>query len=170
IGNYTSQYFGNFYLSWLDHWIKETIHLFTTSFEGVTLQDTRKVLYYLRYMDDMIIFSDSKEFLHQLRKDIEEYIYLNLKLHLKSNWQIFPTYIRGVDFVGYRCFKQYTLLRNTTKKRLKRTTKKLYNKLKQGGSLSYKNCCTLCSYKGILIWCDSYRLSQSTIQRVKNAV
>lgn len=44
IGNYTSQYFGNYYLSYFDHWIKED----------------KGVKYYLRYMDDIIILHSSK--------------------------------------------------------------------------------------------------------------
>lgn len=45
IGNFTSQWFANFYLQDLDHFIKE--HL--------------KVKYYVRYMDDMVLFSNNKK-------------------------------------------------------------------------------------------------------------
>lgn len=44
IGNYLSQYFANFYLTYFDHWLKEV----------------KKVKYYFRYADDMVILSDSK--------------------------------------------------------------------------------------------------------------
>ena len=39
------------------------------------------------------------------------------KLKVKDNWQVFPTNIRGVDFVGYRHFRDYKLLRKKTCKR-----------------------------------------------------
>ena len=45
IGNYLSQYSGNYYFSSFDHWIKEQKH----------------VKYYFRYMDDMVIFGKTKE-------------------------------------------------------------------------------------------------------------
>lgn len=94
IGNYLSQYCGNYYLSEFDHWIKETEFVFN----GQVI----KIRYYYRYMDDIIILSDSKEFLHWLRQKITEYLWENLRLTLKNNWQVFPIKDRGIDFIGYR--------------------------------------------------------------------
>ena len=80
IGNYVSQYAGNFYLSEFDHWIKEDKH----------------IKHYFRYMDDVCIFSDSKEDLHRLRLEIDEYFRVKLHLQIKENWQVFPTFVRGL--------------------------------------------------------------------------
>lgn len=44
IGNYLSQYFANLYLAYFDHWIKEC----------------KKIKYYFRYADDIVIFSKDK--------------------------------------------------------------------------------------------------------------
>ena len=93
IGNYVSQYDGNFNLSVVDHWLKEV----------------KGVKYYFRYMDDMVIFGSSKEELHKLKRELDEFMAVNLKQVLKHNWQVFPTKVRGVDFVGYRFFGEYTL-------------------------------------------------------------
>lgn len=150
IGNYTSQYFGNIYLSQFDHWLKEQ----------------KRVKYYLRYMDDMVILSNSKEYLHQLRKEIEAYLLENLGLKLKENWQVFPTYVRGIDFVGYRSFGDYTLLRRSTKARLKIATKKLLRKTNTGAPLSQSDQSTVGSYKGILEWGDCARLKNKTINKI----
>ena len=92
IGNYLSQWSGNIFLSDFDHFIKEQM----------------KVKYYYRYMDDIVILHSSKEYLHSLRLIICEYLE-SIKLEMKDNWQIFPTYTRGVDFLGYRTFKGFTL-------------------------------------------------------------
>lgn len=100
LGNYTSQWFGNFYLNEFDHWIKEI----------------KKIKHYFRYCDDMVILSDDKEYLHKLKNEIEEFLYSNLKLKL-SNYQVFLIESRGIDFLGYRCFYDYTLLRDLIKKR-----------------------------------------------------
>lgn len=150
IGNFTSQYFGNIYLSFFDHWLKEQ----------------KRVKYYLRYMDDLIILHSSKEYLHQLRKDIEAYLSQNLGLALKENWQVFPTFVRGIDFVGYRSFGDYTLLRRPTKARLKIATKKLRRKANSGVPLSLSDRSRLGSYKGILDWGDCARLKNSTINKI----
>lgn len=150
IGSYMSQYFGNFYLSYFDHWLKEQ----------------KRVKYFLRYMDDMVILSDSKEYLHRLRKDIAEYIADNLDLKLKDNWQVFPTTVRGIDFVGYRSYGKFTLLRTSTKQRLKRAAKRLRRKTERGKQLSLSNRSTIGSYNGILEWCDSTRLADKTINTI----
>lgn len=82
IGNYLSQYSGNYYFSSFDHWLKEEKHV----------KDN------YRYMDDITIFGKTKEELFKLKEDIDIYFSEELKLTVKSNWQVFPTYIRGVDF------------------------------------------------------------------------
>ena len=104
IGNYLSQYSGNYYFSSFDHWLKEQKH----------------VKHYYRYMDDIVIFGRTKEELLSLLKEIQQYFRTELKLNVKGNWQIFPTYIRGVDFLGYRTFYKYTLLRKSTCQEMKR--------------------------------------------------
>ena len=104
IGNYLSQYFGNVYLTPLDHWIKETL----------------KCRHYFRYCDDMVILAGGKARLHAIRKEIETYLATRLKLQLKSDWQVFPVEKRGIDFLGYRFFPKYTLLRKSTALQFKR--------------------------------------------------
>lgn len=100
IGNYLSQYFANFYLCYLDHFIKETL--------GVKR--------YCRYADDMIIVDHEIKFLHIYRVLIEEYLWVNLKLELKGNYQVFPVKARPIDFVGYPQFHDHIKLRPSIKK------------------------------------------------------
>ena len=95
IGNYTSQHFGNFYLSDFDHYIKEQ----------------EKVKGYFRYCDDIIFFSYNKSDLHILKKAVFEYIQKE-NLVLKSNWRIFPVSNR-LDFVGYVFTHQQMSLRKS---------------------------------------------------------
>jgi len=106
IGNYLSQYFGNVVLNPFDHWIKED----------------KAVKYYFRYCDDFVLLDPSKERLHELKKEIEDYL-KGLKLTLKGNWQVFPIDARGVDFMGYRFWHDKTLVRKTTIKRFKERLK-----------------------------------------------
>ena len=147
IGNYVSQYDGNFNLSEVDHWIKEV----------------KGVKYYFRYMDDMVIFGSSKEELHSLKRDLDEFIADHLKQVVKHNWQVFPSKVRGIDFVGYRFFGEYTLLRKSTCKTLKRKMLACSAKRAQGISPTYSEWCSFNSYKGWLKWCDSYRLFQKYV-------
>lgn len=159
IGNYTSQTFGNFYLSYLDHYIKEDL----------------KVKHYIRYADDIVLFSDNKEDLHRHRVAISRYIKEHLNLTMKSNHQIFPTRTRGLDFLGYRFFGNYILLRKSISKKIKRALKREINSLSDVGRVM--------SYYGWMLWADAYNFARvillptffsiskvAKIQNIKNPV
>ena len=142
IGNYMSQYSGNFYLSSFDHWVKEELH----------------VKHYYRYMDDVVIFASSKEELHAIHRKVTAYTRDYLHLNIKGNYQIFPTKVRGVDFVGYRFFGEYTLLRKSTAINFKRKMRACRKKMENNIPPTYSEWCSFNSYKGWLGNCDSYRL------------
>ena len=148
IGNYMSQYSGNFYLSSFDHWVKEELH----------------AKHNYRYMDDVVIFSSSKEELHEIHKKVTAYLRDNLHLNIKGNYQIFPTKVRGVDFVGYRFFGEYTLLRKSTAINFKRKMRACRKKMENNIPPTYSEWCSFNSYKGWLGNCDSYRLSKKYIE------
>lgn len=147
IGNYLSQYSGNFYFSSFDHWIKEEKH----------------IKYYFRYMDDIVIFAKTKEELHLLAAEIEQYFMEHLRLKIKSNWQIFPSFVRGVDFLGYRTFSGYTLLRKSTAKTMKHKLTAILEKEQSGNHMNYSEWCCINSYKGWLKYCNSFRLRRKYI-------
>ncbi len=130
IGNYLSQYFANFYLTYFDHWLKET----------------KAVKYYFRYADDLVILSGSKEYLHQLMSEIREYLSQNLKLEVKGNYQVFPVVARSIDFVGYRFYHTHTLLRKTIKKNFARMM------------ASTRGRASIASYNGWALHCNSNHL------------
>jgi RNA-directed DNA polymerase len=153
IGNYFSQYAGNFYFSSFDHWIKEV----------------KRIKHYFRYMDDIVIFGQEKSELHALRQEIMDYFRKNLKLTIKENWQIFPTYVRGVDFVGYRTFLNYTLLRKSTCKQFKSKMLSIRKKVDNGKEMNYSEWCSINSYKGWLKHCDSYQLTEKYITPIQEA-
>lgn len=133
IGNYLSQYFANLYLAYFDHWIKETM----------------KVKYYYRYADDIVILNSSKDELHGLFNDIQQYLNKNLKLKIKSNYQIFPVDVRGIDFVGYRFYHTHILLRKSIKKSFARAVKRAGKYSKQVQS-SYYGWAKHCNSKNLL--------------------
>jgi len=113
IGNYLSQYFANLYLAYFDHWIKEE----------------KRVKYYYRYADDIVVLSDKKETLHSLLSDIRLYMAENLKLVIKQNYQVFPVESRSIDFVGYRFYHTHILMRKSIKKRFARAVAKRKGKI-----------------------------------------
>jgi RNA-directed DNA polymerase len=142
IGNYLSQYFANFYLSELDHIMKETF----------------QCKHYYRYMDDIIILDSNKKYLHLLRRFISNYVSKHLNLQLKRNWQVFPIESRGIDFLGYVIRKNYTRLRKTTIKNIKRKVSAIQT---NGVHRKHKN--SLMSYFGWLKHADCKNFSKKYI-------
>ncbi len=130
IGNYLSQYFANFYLTYFDHWMKED----------------RKVKYYFRYADDLVILSSNKAYLHQLLSDIRSYMSDRLKLQIKDNYQLFPVSARGIDFVGYVFRHTHIRLRKSIKQNFARMIAR------------YKNPQSIASYNGWACHCNSKHL------------
>ncbi|MHB1152107.1 MAG: RNA-directed DNA polymerase [Eubacteriales bacterium] len=135
IGNYTSQWFANFFLEPLDHFIKEKLH----------------VKYYMRYMDDMVLFGRNKKELHKARKAIAEFI-ADMGLELKRNWQVFKVDTRDVDFLGFRFYRNKTTLRRRNALRIRRRIKKIYRK----GRATYKDAAAVISYLGWVKHSDSH--------------
>lgn len=86
IGNFTSQYLANLYLAYFDNWVKEELG----------------VKYYYRYMDDIVVLGESKEWLHYVLDALGLYLGSVLKVEIKPNWQIFPVDDRGIDYVGFK--------------------------------------------------------------------
>jgi len=143
IGNYLSQYFGNLYLTYFDHWIKE--------YKGIK--------FYFRYCDDIIVFNNDKDFLHCLLQEIKEYFKIKLLLEIKSNYQVFPVSARGVDFLGFRFYYRYTLLRKTIVRNFKRKISIVINKWPILSKFYVVN--GLMSYYGWIKCCNAYNLWKS---------
>lgn len=131
IGNYLSQFFANFYLTYFDHWLKEV----------------KGVKYYFRYADDMVILADNKPYLHQLLSDIKSYLHDNLILTVKGDYQIFPTEERGIDFIGYKFYHCHILLRKSIKQNF---AKMLKNNRNKKSIASYNGWATHCNSKHLL--------------------
>lgn len=139
IGNYLSQYFANLMLAYFDHWLKEK----------------KRVKYYFRYADDIVILAADKETLHQLLHDIREYV-AGLKLTVKKNYQVFPVYARGIDFLGYVFYHTHTRLRKSIKQRLCRRVAHLNKRKKPLPKEAYRQ--QICSWWGWCKYCNSINL------------
>lgn len=145
IGNYLSQYFGNLYLSELDHQLKA------------------KHKYYFRYCDDTVILHKCKFILHRVKKFIEQYLLKFRKLKLKHNWQIFPIVIRGIDFLGYRNFYNFKLLRKTIKLKFIKLVKNI--KLNYQTLSKYKIINGIMSYNGWFKYGNCLNLTRKYISK-----
>ena len=132
IGFFPSQWFGNSYLTDLDRYIR--------TLKGVH--------YYCRYMDDMVLFSDNKEDLHQAKELIESFLNSFLKLKLKSNYQLFPIDKRPLDFVGYIFYRKYIILRRKTANKTIKQSRRIYKMQKNNNPIDFHNASGFLSRSG----------------------
>lgn len=124
IGNYLSQYFANFYLTYFDHWMKEQ----------------KGVKYYFRYADDIVVLHHDKEYLHRVLVGVTKYLNQKLKLQVKRNYQVFPV-ILGIDFCGYVHYPDHKLMRKSIKQAFCRKIAKGINRLSLSSYLGWAKHC-----------------------------
>ena len=108
------QYFANIYLNELDYYVKDRL----------------KIKYYVRYMDDMVILCESKEEGKMFFQLIKSFLEERLGLELNKKSRCYPSSL-GVNFCGYRIYVTHKLVRNSSKKMIRKKIKlwrKYYNK------------------------------------------
>lgn len=93
IGNQTSQFFANLYLSPLDHFAKRTLHA-----PG-----------YLRYVDDFLLFAEDKAQLWFWHDAIADFL-ASYRLRLKPRGVTLFRVTDGLPFLGYRVFPSVILV------------------------------------------------------------
>ena len=109
IGNLTSQWFANFYLSGLDHYAKE----------GLGAPG------YVRYMDDIVLFAGGKAEIWRLHNGVCGWIAEERLLEVKGERTVVAPVTEGLAFLGLRIFpggwrfQRARLLRTRRKFRLR---------------------------------------------------
>ena len=122
IGNLTSQFFANFYISLLDHFVLEKL----------------KPASYIRYMDDILIIDDSKQNLFLIFDAVQDFCEEKLFLTLKS--PIFGNFYNGCTFLGFLITRKNVRLSLNSKRRKKQKLKKL-NVLYENGVIGEEKYC-----------------------------
>ncbi|MCP4003068.1 MAG: RNA-dependent DNA polymerase [bacterium] len=116
IGNLTSQYFANHVLGQLDRFVKQRL----------------RARGYLRFMDDVLIFAETKAELHLHRAAIRRYLAddLSLRLKGKATW-LAPTG-QGIPFLGFRIFPRTIRLQGQRWHRMRRRIRRRERAFQQG--------------------------------------
>ena len=105
LGNLLSQFFGLIYLSKLDNYIKRTL----------------RVKKYIRYVDDFVLIGLTKPQCIYYKNIIIDY--LNTELNVSISKYSINRISKGINFIGFRIFKHYSLVRKTTYNRFKQWVK-----------------------------------------------
>lgn len=112
LGNLTSQFFANVYLNELDKFVKQEL----------------KAKYYIRYVDDFILLSPSKEQLLRWKRVISNFLGENLNLELHQDKSKIIPLSKGIDFIGFRNFYYCKLLRERNIRKMEIKIGKFINK------------------------------------------
>lgn len=113
IGNLTSQFFANYYLSPLDHFVLEKL----------------KPKGYARYMDDIAVFSDSKSALKNILFEMQKFIE---PFSLLFKQPVISSCRAGVPFLGYSVSGRGISLLGRTRRRKARKVRRLAYEFSQG--------------------------------------
>jgi len=114
IGNLTSQFFANMYLSGMDHYILEKLHPFA----------------YCRYMDDFVIWVKSIKQAKDIFEKINEYVINNLNLIIKP--PVFGKSSAGLPFLGFLVKDKGIYLLQKSKRRVKNRINEISASIFQG--------------------------------------
>ena len=147
LGNLTSQFFANIYLNELDYFIKHKL----------------KARYYIRYVDDFVILHKSKQQLLIWKEEINKFLKDSLKLELHKDKSNIFSLSRGVDFVGFRNFYYFKLLR-------KRNIKNMENKIKDFNECLVSKDKILKIFQGwnaYATWANTYKLRNNFFDKLK---
>ena len=102
LGNLTSQFFANVYLSELDYFVKHRL----------------KAKYYLRYVDDFIILHRSKEQIEDWETQIDIFLRESLKIELHPDKTKIISLGTGVPLLGFRAFYHFRILKKSNVRRV----------------------------------------------------
>jgi len=146
LGNLTSQFFANVYLNELDYFVKHKL----------------RAKYYIRYVDDFVILHNSKEQLEIWKREIDEFLRDKLKIELHPQKSKIIKVSKGIDFVGFRNFCHYKLLR-------RRNIRKMINKIekfKHGEISKEKILESFQGWQAYAKWANSYKLRKMVEQEL----
>lgn len=169
IGAFPSQWFANTVLQPMDHMIREKLH----------------VKHYVRYMDNLTMFSSNKKELHAAVLEVNKWLNEH-QLELKPNWHVYNTTLkrkaqqrrnalsgkayyrrhpRLVNAMGYMFGHGYTLMRKKNLFRLKRQLSKVYKKMRNHEEIPYKMAAGLLSRLSMLTHCNSRHINQMYVKK-----
>lgn len=107
VGSLTSQWLANLVLDQLDHFAKEDL----------------RIPGYVRYMDDFVLFANSRETLQNAHNLIREFLHIQLRLSLKDRATILAPARQGLPFLGWRLYRGLRRLRPENLRRSHRRLK-----------------------------------------------
>lgn len=150
LGNLTSQFFANVFLNELDYFVKRKL----------------RVKYYVRYVDDIAVFSNSKKEVEGVVAKIAEFLKNNLNLELHSEKTKIKLIHSGIKMLGYRIYYHYKLPRKSNLRKFKRNFSQKLQLFKEGELSQEGIILSLQGWFGYAMWANTYKLRQRITEEV----
>lgn len=149
LGNTLSQLCANIYMNELDNYCKRALRL----------------KYYVRYADDITLIVENKQRALEVQEEITQFLYevLHLEVH-SGKTRVFPI-SQGVNTVGFKIYKTHRLLRNDSKKKIKRKAKRMRRLIREDRLEKEKAEQILNSWLGHARYGSSHNFIQSLMAR-----
>lgn len=145
-GFYTSPWFSHFMLTPMDNYITKTL----------------RPDHYLRYADNMFLFSKNKKKLHQIVREVFRYLWERLHLQIKEDWQVFrfesmnrktgKVTGRAVNCLGFVIHRDRVTMRKSILERARAKA----NRIKRNGRMRRIDAAAIVSYMGWFKHTDTY--------------
>jgi hypothetical protein len=146
IGNLTSQFWANVHLSMLDDFIKRGLQCPA----------------YLRYVDDFLLFSDSRDQLWGWREAvIEKLAGLRLTLH-EQEADVFPC-STGIPLLGFRIYPEHRLVKSRKVIHYRRKLRRLLREVGDGLSDLPRLEASISGWKNHVRYADTWGLQKSVL-------
>lgn len=158
IGNYTSQWFANFFLQPFDHFVLQQNYKIRRG------KRVNFVRHYMRYMDDILFMGTSKRDLEKAVRAAIAFARDELGVEIKNCWEI-KCFDDGdtLDIVGYRFTKEATTVRKSIFLHAKRLAKHIYKVKEKQGKIEPRNAQAMESLLGWFDHADSDYFNETYI-------
>lgn len=149
LGNTLSQIFTNIYMNEFDQYCKRVL----------------RIKYYVRYADDVIAIVKNKSEANFLLDRMKYFLKTVLKLDAHPGKTQISPLEQGVNAYGFKTYKTHRLLRNDSKKKIKRKAKKMPNLIRRNRLTKEVAELMLNSWHGHAMYGSSYNFIESLKRR-----
>lgn len=150
IGNLSSQCLSVYYLNRLDHFIIHDLHL----------------IHYVRYMDDFLIFCESKDYLNKCKDIILDKLKNEYKLKINEKKTFISNIKNGFTFLGYKFFiknnRTIMIIKRSSINQMKKKIKRNINSY-NNGKISFEK-----FFSSMTNYYFSYRCNKIRIKNIIN--
>ena len=103
LGNLTSQFFANVYLNELDWFVKNKL----------------KAKYYIRYVDDFVIFNSDRKKLEFYKEEINQFLKSRLEVQMHPDKSRIFRLGNCINFLGFRAFYHHKIIKKSNLRKMR---------------------------------------------------